>query len=52
MPASDDEDEDKDKDKDKSHVSREDSGWVLTDLQLLQPVLTLGLLVLARLCFG
>lgn len=24
---------------------------VLTDLQLLQPVLTLGLLVLARLCF-
>lgn len=24
----------------------------LTDLQLLQPVLTLGLLVLARLCFG
>lgn len=31
---------------------RMNSGWELTDLQLLQPVLTLGLLVLARLCFG
>lgn len=28
------------------------AGGSLTDLQLLQPVLTLGLLVRARLCFG
>lgn len=33
-------------------MARKNSGWELTDLQLLQPVLTLGLLVLARLCFG
>lgn len=34
------------------YVARENGGWEETHLQLLQPVLTLGLLVLARLCFG
>lgn len=40
------------KDEETGRAARKESGWELTDLQLLQPVLTLGLLVLARLCFG
>lgn len=40
-------------DEPKGYAARKTAvGGELTDLQLLQPVLTLGLLVLARLCFG